>query len=284
MVRTTDNPWLHRFAVFTAVCTLGLIAVGGMVTSHGVGMAVPDWPTSYGYNMFLLPFSHWLAGIGVFWEHSHRLFASVVGLLTTILAVWLWLKEERQRLRWLGVIAFFAVVFQGILGGLRVTLIKDQLGIFHASLAQLFLVLICFIAVFTSRAWLRPDRAEERAMSRRGQMLLLVAAGLVFLQLVIGATMRHQHAGLAVPDFPLAYGQVWPAMDEPALAGYNQNRLDTRDYGPVTAFQVALHMAHRVGAGIILLTAGLIVYRLGREPGAGRSLIRLSWLWLGLFR
>src|SRR5689334_2500649 len=117
MTRSTDNPWLARFAVLTALATLALIALGGLVTSHGVGMSVPDWPTTYGYNMFLFPVSKWVGGI--FYEHTHRLAASLVGFLTLILAVWLWLKESRAWLRWLGIFALFAVVLQGVLGGLR---------------------------------------------------------------------------------------------------------------------------------------------------------------------
>src|SRR5688572_10938498 len=121
--REQYHPWLHRFAVLTAGATLLLICVGGVVTSKGVGLAVPDWPTTFGYNMFFFPWSKWVGG--VFYEHSHRLVASGVGLLTTILAVWLWIKEERKWVRWLGVIAFVAVVGQGVLGGLRVTELKD---------------------------------------------------------------------------------------------------------------------------------------------------------------
>src|SRR5437660_5195471 len=103
MARTKHNPWLHRFAILTAAITLVLICVGGLVTSKEAGMSVPDWPTSYGYNMFALPFSKWVGGI--FWEHSHRLAATGVGFCTSILAIWLWVKESRQWLRWLGVIA-----------------------------------------------------------------------------------------------------------------------------------------------------------------------------------
>ena len=136
MNRSTINPWLHRFAVGIAAATLVLLCFGGLVTSHGAGLAVPDWPNSYGYNMFLFPISKWVGGI--FYEHTHRLVASGVGFLTIILAVWLWRKEERRWLRWLGWGALVLVALQGVLGGLRVTLLKDEIGIFHAALAQFF--------------------------------------------------------------------------------------------------------------------------------------------------
>src|SRR4051812_27326614 len=125
--------------------------MGGLVTSHGVGMSVPDWPTTYGYNMFAFPISKWVGG--VFYEHTHRLLASGVGFLTLILAGWLWLKEERRWLRRLGLIALLAVILQGVLGGLRVTLIKQEIGIFHATLAQMFFVLTLSIALFLSGVW-----------------------------------------------------------------------------------------------------------------------------------
>src|SRR2546426_2228665 len=104
MVRSVENRWLHRFAVVTAFCTLLLICVGGVVTSKGVGMSVPDWPTTFGYNMFFFPVSKWVGGI--FYEHTHRLVASGVGLLTTILALWLWGKKSRLLLRWAGAAVF----------------------------------------------------------------------------------------------------------------------------------------------------------------------------------
>src|SRR3989344_1519747 len=115
MTRSENNPWLCRFSILTALRSLFLIGVGGVVTSKGVGLAVPDWPTTYGYNMFLFPFSKMVGGI--FYEHSHRLAGSVVGLLTFALAVWLSCKESRKWLRTLGWVAFVTVVLQGVLGG-----------------------------------------------------------------------------------------------------------------------------------------------------------------------
>src|SRR5947209_8997094 len=108
-----------------------------MVTSKNVGLAVPDWPTTFGYNMFLFPISKWVGGI--LFEHTHRLIASSVGFLTIILAVWLWRAEPRLWVRRLAFGAVAAVILQGVLGGLRVTLLKNEIGIFHACLAEAFI-------------------------------------------------------------------------------------------------------------------------------------------------
>ena len=145
------HPALFWLAVLNAVATFLLIGLGGLVTSREAGMSVPDWPTSYGYNMFALPIKLWTGG--AFFEHTHSLLASVVGLLTTILAVWLWLKDPRKWLTWLGIAAFLLVIAQGILGGLRVKWQLDYLGIPHGAVAQAFLVLTCAIALFTGRWW-----------------------------------------------------------------------------------------------------------------------------------
>jgi cytochrome c oxidase assembly protein subunit 15 len=122
-----------------------------MVTSKGAGLAVPDWPTTFGYNMFMFPVSKWIGGI--FFEHTHRLIASAVGFLMIILTVWLWRNEDRQWVRNLGIIALAAVILQGVLGGLRVTMLKDEIGIFHACLAQAFLGLIVLIGLTTTSFW-----------------------------------------------------------------------------------------------------------------------------------
>lgn len=292
MTRSPFNPWLHRFALLTAAATFALLGAGGLVTSHGAGMAVPDWPNTYGYNMFLFPPSKWVGGI--FYEHSHRLIASGVGLLTTILAVWLWLRESRRWLRWLGVTAFLAVVLQGVLGGLRVVWFKDEIGIFHATLAQLFFALICAITLFTSRWWVTrqtPGRSVS-ALPRRGpdpendvplRRVLLITTILILLQLILGATMRHQHAGLAISDFPLAHGRLWPAMDADAVARYNQQRVEITAANPITVAQIGLHMAHRVMALLILVSACAVVWQARRSPSPLRQLTT-GWLVLILIQ
>jgi heme a synthase len=279
MRRSKNNPWLTRMALFTAFATWCLIGIGGVVTSKGVGMAVPDWPTTYGYNMFLFPFDKWIGGI--FWEHSHRLVASGVGFLTTILAVWLWLNEERAWLRWLGVIAWFTVVIQGVLGGLRVVALKDEIGIFHAGLAQAFFCLMLAIALFLSRTWqklsLHTFNASPSSMQRIKPWILGTTI-LIFAQLMLGATMRHQHAGLAVPDFPLAYGKFYPATDADSLIRYNQVRGDHKE---ITAAHIHVHMAHRFTAYLILALVSACYLKARREQ-AGPQLKRLTSAWLGL--
>src|SRR5438270_4371537 len=130
------NPWPNRFAWFTVAATLLLICSGGMVTSKNAGLAVPDWPTTFGYNMFLFPASKWIGG--VLFEHTHRLMGSTVGFLTLILAGWLWRAEPRRWVRLLGLTAVGAVILQGVLGVLRVILLKDAFGIYHDCLAPAF--------------------------------------------------------------------------------------------------------------------------------------------------
>ena len=272
------NRALHWFAVLAAVATFLLLGAGGLVTSHDAGMSVPDWPNSYGYNMFLFPPSKWIGGI--FYEHTHRLWATVVGLMTTVLAVWLGFKDSRPWMKWLGVAAFFGVVAQGVLGGLRVTLHMDNLGIFHGVIAQAFFVLICSIALFTSRFWSELMAQKKIVFVPRGlRSHVLFVTILIFLQLALGATMRHQHAGLSISDFPLAHGKIWPDTSPAAIARYNAERMDVTSQNPITAFQVILQMVHRLVALLIFLgvasSAGLAVKRLGKTD----SLTKLAFFW-----
>src|SRR5947199_5988854 len=174
-----------------------------MVTSKGVGLAVPDWPTTFGYNMFLFPASRWVGGI--LFEHTHRLMGSLVGFLTIILATWLWLSDDRRWVRSLGVIALAGVIFQGILGGLRVTMMKDEIGIFHACVAQAFLGLLVFIALVTTSLWRAISNATVNLKKFPPLKSLAIAITIaIYVQLVLGATMRHQHRDLAIMVFPTA--------------------------------------------------------------------------------
>ena len=264
------TPWLNRFVWLLAGATLLLICSGGMVTSKGVGLAVPDWPSSFGYNMFLFPISQWVGGI--FFEHTHRLLASMIGFLTIGLALWLWKVEPRKWLRRLGWIALLAVILQGVLGGLRVTMLKDEIGIFHACLAQAFFGLLVFIGVATSGTWKTWPRSTRAGAAR---MLPVMALVLIYSQLALGATMRHQHRDLAILDFPAAYGAVIPDVSAERLATINQWR-EAQALSEVTAGQIWLQMAHRIGA--VLATLGVLGswVILRREGAAGQAAVGCS--------
>jgi cytochrome c oxidase assembly protein subunit 15 len=313
MVLTNSQRWLNVFAILTTAVTLGLIALGGLVTSHEVGMSVPDWPTTYGYNMFFFPISKWIGGI--FYEHTHRLVATLSGTMVVALTRWAGGSASRKPLaavgavetglgviflvlahrtgeaRWAGAghflcgigvvvllaalvwarnspatrpiptlawITFFVVQFQGLLGGLRVVLFKDQIGIFHAALAQIFLALLCAISLMTSRWWKENEIRGQLSISGKSlnsmrflRSACVATTVLIFLQLILGATMRHQHAGLAIPDFPLAYGRIFPALDENSLAVYNQQRVEIIETNPITPAHIVLQLIHRALALLI---------------------------------
>jgi cytochrome c oxidase assembly protein subunit 15 len=276
-----------------------LICSGGMVTSENVGLAVPDWPTTFGYNMFLFPVSKWVGGI--LFEHTHRLMGSLVGFLTVILAAWLWLSEDRLWVRKLGVIALAGVILQGILGGLRVTMVRDEIGIFHACVAQAFLGLLLVIALVTTNFWrslTSPAMAATKgsaaqdgnltALSRQVsprlvsiKTLAIVITIAIYAQLALGATMRHQHRDLAILDFPTANGAWIPDASAAALAKINTWR-DAHGLSDVTAFQIWLQMAHRFLALIIVIA--VIVFCLGvwRDAPRFAALRRLSIVWVAL--
>ena len=271
------NPFLHRFAWFTASATLLLICSGGMVTSKGVGLAVPDWPTTFGYNMFFFPVSKWVGGI--LFEHTHRLLGSTIGLLTIILAVWLWRSSAERWVKRLGWASLGAVILQGVLGGLRVTLLKDQIGIFHACLAQAFLGMLVIIALATSPFWRKLSRSAAQIPSQSLTILALAISGLIYAQLALGATMRHQHRDLAIPDFPLAYGQIIPATDAATLARINVAR-EAQAMSEVSAAQIWLQMAHRFLAAIIGLTILAFFFVVRHERAVAPALRFLSSFWL----
>jgi heme a synthase len=220
--------------------TLALIFVGGLVTSHGAGLSVPDWPLSYGKLMPPM--------VGnVFYEHGHRMVASAVGLLTLVLAIWTARSEPRRAVRVLAWFALAAVVAQGILGGLTVLfLLPTPVSVAHACLAQAFFCIVIAIAYLTSPEGLGAGAAGPDRHGLRPAALGLTA--LVFLQLLLGALMRHTGAGLAIPDFPLAFGRLVPPLDDP---------------------RVAIHFSHRVGA-LAVLIASTWVYVRSRRSGDPR--------------
>jgi cytochrome c oxidase assembly protein subunit 15 len=245
---------LHRYATFVSAATVLLIVAGGLVTSTGSGLAVPDWPTSYGWNMFTFPMRHMVGGI--FYEHGHRLIASGVGFLTIILAAWIWKVEPRRWMRVLGFAALGAVCLQGLLGGITVLyFLPTPVSTAHAGLAQIFFCLTVAIALFTSRGWTNPSAdAVDDPLLRR---VTATTTALIYVQILIGATMRHSEAGLAIPDFPLVFGGLLP---------------------PQWSSQIAIHFAHRIGAlGVTLAIAAVSSHVLHHHRGRGelRGPVRL---------
>jgi cytochrome c oxidase assembly protein subunit 15 len=234
-------PWRHRFAVFTALATFVLIFVGGLVTSTGSSLSVPDWPLSYGQ---LFPP---MVG-GIFYEHGHRMVAGTVALLTAGLAFWTWREEPRSTVRRLAALALGTVLLQAVLGGVTVLLrLPTAVSVAHAALAQAIFCLVVALALVTGRSWLgapapRPDGILD--------WLTAATTAAIYLQLLLGAVMRHTGAGLAIPDFPLAFGRVVPE---------------------ITSFTVGIHFAHRVGAAIVsvlvLATAARIAVAYRDDPG-----------------
>ena len=267
------------FAVLTALATFLLVGAGGLVTSHEAGMSVPDWPNSYGYNMFLFPPSKWIGGI--FFEHTHRLWATVVGSMTTILAVWLWLKDPRKWMKWLGLAAFLLVIAQGVLGGLRVVLNMDNLGAVHGVVGQTYFALMCAIALFTSRFW-QTISEQKLNVPRSLRAIVVMTTILIFCQLILGSTMRAQHAGLSINTFPSAYGKFWPDTNPDAIARYNAERIEITNVNSITAFQVILQMIHRIFALAIAICVGICALQAWRQLGKSDTLAKLALFWFGL--
>jgi cytochrome c oxidase assembly protein subunit 15 len=249
---------VHLFAVLVALSTAILIFAGGLVTSTDSGLSVPDWPNTYGWFMFTFPLEKMVGGIR--YEHTHRLIASTVGFLIMAQAFWLWRAEPRRWVRQLGYVALLAVITQGILGGITVLwFLPDPISIAHASLAQLVFCMTMTIALATSPGWRRAygGAADDRTL----QKVALATTVLIYLQIVVGATMRHTEAGLAIPDFPLAFGHLIP---------------------PQWSAAIAIHYAHRVGALVVtvmvLATTGHVFY----HHRSSRQLSRPSLLLLAL--
>ncbi|MCS7063517.1 MAG: COX15/CtaA family protein [Methylacidiphilales bacterium] len=283
------TPWwkwvLSFWAGLLFVGTLALIGIGGMVTSTGSGLAVPDWPTSYGYNMFLFPYERWVGGVWI--EHVHRLWAASVGLASVIFAIGVSLVRLPRSLQWTAWGAVVLVVGQGVLGGYRVILVNNHLGWIHGCVAQVFLLVCLGMAL---KIWgvgqggrLEIEALEnERSVWRWRRQSALVLISIVFLQLVVGAAMRHEHAGLAVPDFPTAYGEWWPAVDAKRLALINEER-HVRGWPPTTIAQIHLHMTHRLIALIITGLGAWWLWKNWRRRKIDQQIYPMWRVWNGVW-
>jgi heme a synthase len=198
---------LHRYAVVLAAATFILIFAGGLVTSTGSALAVPDWPLSFG------KFFPRMEG-GVLYEHGHRMIAGAVAIMTLLMAIWAWRSERRRFVRNLALIAFVLVICQAVLGGLTVLLLLPLgIAVSHAATAQAFFCLTIALALFTNPAWQTMSTVESAGEHPRLPLLAAVTTGVIYLQILVGAVMRHMGAGLAIPDFPLAFGKLVPPLE-----------------------------------------------------------------------
>jgi len=244
---------LHRFAVVAAAATFVLVFAGGLVTSTGSAMAVPSWPLDAGH---LIP-QQW--GAGVLFEWGHRAIAGTVSILTLTLALWVWIAERRAWVRYTALAALGLVVTQAVLGGMTVLFdLPLTLAVAHAMTGQAFFCLMVAIALFTNPRW--QVTAPVAATSERASLTPLAATttGIIYLQIIVGALMRHMHAGLAIPDFPLAFGRLVP---------------------PMFSLPIAINFAHRCGAVIVtamvLWTVARVLRQYGDEPALRRPALGL---------
>lgn len=245
---------LHRYACLTAGATFLLLVAGAAVTSTGSGLAVPDWPLSYGR---LLPR---MVG-GVFFEHSHRLIAGVVSLLILGLCVWVRLAEPRAWVRRLAYAALGLVLVQALLGGLTVLLLlPPAVSVAHAATAMLLFGLTVVLAGVTAQSWRDTPEGSAPGMARLMPWAAL-AAGLVYAQILVGAVMRHLGAGLACPDFPLCQGRLVPSLG---------------------SAYVAVHYFHRVGGVLVVLSVALLGILAARQASVDARARVLSFLAAGL--
>jgi cytochrome c oxidase assembly protein subunit 15 len=246
------KPGLAAFSAVAAAWVFVLVALGAYTTSIGAGMAFPDWPLS---NGSLNPHG-WLTDNAMFSEHAHRLSALMMGLLTGIVAVWIWAAESRAWLRRLSYFAFGLVVAQGVVGGLRVLLDHIQIealatslgrlvAMLHACLAQAFACTLIAIAVSSSRGWIERPNPVGPGVRRAG----VFCCAVIFVQLGIAAVMRHSFAGLAIPTFP------WSTPDGRILPAF-------------WSFRIGIHFAHRVMAGVIAVAAVVYAAAIWRDRAA----------------
>ncbi len=239
---------LHRFAILAAAATLVLVFAGGLVTSTGSAMAVPSWPLDAGR---LIPRA-W--GAGVLFEWGHRAIAGTVSILTLVLALWVWMAEGRAWVKYTALAAFGLVTVQAVLGGITV-LLDLPLGaaVAHAMVGQAFFCLMVAMAMFTSPRW--ETTAPVARTPGRAALTPLAAAAtvIIYVQIVVGAVLRHMHAGLAIPDFPLAFGRLVP---------------------PMWSVPIAVNFAHRCGAVVVTAIVLWTVARTLRLYGAALALRR----------
>jgi len=276
----SQSVFLRRYSKFLCVITLFLILLGALVKSTESGLSVPDWPTTYGKFMFAYPLNK-MAG-GIKYEHTHRMLASLVGLLTFILTI---LILQRKHLSvWikrLSIFAFLTVVLQGVLGGLTVLFfLPVWLSTFHGVLAQTFFLIVIFIAYALSAERHHRWNLEEEGYNAKFLRWSIVLMGLIYVQLILGNVMRHAQAGLAIPDFPTMGWTFLPSFDQSWLNRVNEWRFEN-NLDPVNLGQVMIHLTHRCWAFLILLNL-LWLNQIAYKECLDKPLIMKTLYWMNL--
>ncbi len=212
--RQLESSWPNRTAILLAVVTFPLIWVGGLVTTYKAGMSVPDWPSTYGYNLFLYPLATWLAGpFDLFIEHGHRLLGSLAGFVAILLVVVVWRRDQRVWVRRLALAALGLVIAQGLLGGLRVLLDSRTIAMIHGCVGPAFFSLTVAMIVFTSRSWRRAAADSNKAESNEAdsefknadsaRSMVVMVLVFAYVQVLLGAQLRHVAATTSPTTFQL---------------------------------------------------------------------------------
>ncbi len=273
--KRTSIIWVRRLSKLLVLSTLFLIFAGALVKSHEVGLSVPDWPTSYGYQMFAFPLSDMIGGI--FYEHGHRMIAAIVGFLTLILAFLIYHTNDQLWLKKTGFLALGLVIVQGLFGGLTVLFLQPTpISVIHALFAQTFFMVTILIAYGLS-----DERAHRIPYDKVGHAGLKIPAywvmGLVYIQLIIGALMRHTQSGLAIPDFPLAGGYLLPPFNQTMLNTVHAMQFDL-DVPFASMSQVVVHFLHRFGGVSVAIAVGWLSWKIFQLKDSDNRIYRQTVL------
>ena len=267
-----SNTWLRRLSKLTVISTLFLIFVGALVKSHEVGLSVPDWPTTYGKQMFSFPLSDMVGGI--FYEHGHRMLATIIGFFTLLQAIWISFSDLPFWLKRLGFIALATVILQGMFGGITVLFyLPPAVSMIHGVLAQTFFIITIIIAYSLSNERYKREDMGYNKNIRKGSLLLI---SFVYIQLILGALMRHTASGLAIPDFPTMGGLWFPTFSESMINNINVELFDM-DWELVSKNQVVIHFIHRLGALIVSAFIGYFFFKNKSVIKKNKTLNRTKW-------
>ncbi|MCA9272971.1 MAG: COX15/CtaA family protein [Phycisphaerales bacterium] len=257
--------WIAAFGAAAVASMLPLVAAGGAVTSAGAGMAVPDWPGTYGSNMFLYPIGL-MADPRIFLEHTHRLFGTLVGLTTLSLMIAVLISRKSKLSKTLAVVVFVGVCIQGVLGAIRVTEINPGFGIIHGILAQLILCTAAILAASLTRTW-REKLDINVELARSSRKWTDIAIGGLFLQLILAAMYRHLGSGHAIMTHA---GFAIIATMLLLMSAFSLIKIAKESSGNRTLKRVGMFMMHGVGLQIVL---GIVAFVMLGDHGASDRVV-----------